>query len=415
MKPIRQIVDEYKNAEPEIVFEWRDNKDYDTGAIGWVVINSLRGGAAGGGTRMSTKVSREEVKSLAKTMEIKFTVSGPNIGGAKSGINFNENDPRKYEVLERWYKAISPLLKSYLGTGGDLNVSDDDCISIAGKFGVRDPQEGIVIAHGNYFIEPIVNQLMSGVKMQINDIDFAPKNDGSYKVNDMITGYGVVQSLISYYEIFDETQDIKDKKIILQGWGNVGRSTGYFLAKNNAKVVGISDKDGCVLNDNGFSFEEIENLFINSNHGIIKSNLKIKDNAKIFDVNADVFIPCADSCVITKDHLDKLRNNGVKIICCGANVPFVGQQNGNLYSEIAEYADKRFIVIPDFIANCGMAHTFAFLMKYRADVRDKSIFKSVSKTISGALREIRITYPDINNTLLEYAIRISLKKLGYKD
>ncbi len=54
------------------------------------------------------------------------TVSGPPIGGAKSGINFNPNDPRKKGVLERWYHAVSPLLKSYYGTGGDLNVDEND-------------------------------------------------------------------------------------------------------------------------------------------------------------------------------------------------------------------------------------------------------------------------------------------------
>jgi len=54
-----------------------------------------------------------EVESLAKTMEVKFTVSGPPIGGAKSGIDFDPADPRKKGVLERWYKAVTPLLKHY--------------------------------------------------------------------------------------------------------------------------------------------------------------------------------------------------------------------------------------------------------------------------------------------------------------
>lgn len=57
-------------------------------------------------------------------MEIKFSVCGPSIGGAKSGIDFDPWDPRKTEVLERWYKAIRPLLKFYYGTGGDLNVDE---------------------------------------------------------------------------------------------------------------------------------------------------------------------------------------------------------------------------------------------------------------------------------------------------
>ena len=55
----------YKEKEPEIVFEWTDQ---ETGAKGWVVINSLRGGAAGGGTRMRKGLNKEEVISLAKVI-----------------------------------------------------------------------------------------------------------------------------------------------------------------------------------------------------------------------------------------------------------------------------------------------------------------------------------------------------------
>lgn len=75
----------FEEKRPEIVFEW---KDQETEAEGWIVINSLRGGAAGGGTRMRKGLDKHEVTSLAKTMEMKFTVAGPHIGGAKSGINF---------------------------------------------------------------------------------------------------------------------------------------------------------------------------------------------------------------------------------------------------------------------------------------------------------------------------------------
>ena len=115
------LLAKFENKRPEIVFEW---KDAETEAEGWVVINSLRGGAAGGGTRMRKGLDKREVESLAKTMEVKFTVSGPAIGGAKSGINFDPQDPRKRGVLERWYRAVFPLLKYYYGTGGDLNVDE---------------------------------------------------------------------------------------------------------------------------------------------------------------------------------------------------------------------------------------------------------------------------------------------------
>ena len=72
---------------------------------------------------MRIGVTKDEVLALAKTMEVKFTVAGPPIGGGKSGINFDPSDPKKKEVLERWY-AVKPLLKTYYGTGGDMNVDE---------------------------------------------------------------------------------------------------------------------------------------------------------------------------------------------------------------------------------------------------------------------------------------------------
>lgn len=138
---MKELLDRYSQRPPEIVFEWADS---ETEARGWVVINSLRGGAAGGGTRMRKGLDRGEVVSLAKTMEIKFTVSGPQIGGAKSGINFDPNDPRKEGVLRRWYKAVTPLLKHYYGTGGDLNVdAGKEVIPMTEACGVWHPQEGV--------------------------------------------------------------------------------------------------------------------------------------------------------------------------------------------------------------------------------------------------------------------------------
>ena len=71
---MKELLTRFENKAPEIVFEWHDA---ETPAKGWVVINSLRGGAAGGGTRMRKGLDRREVESLAKTMEVKFSVVRP--------------------------------------------------------------------------------------------------------------------------------------------------------------------------------------------------------------------------------------------------------------------------------------------------------------------------------------------------
>src|SRR6478735_6472953 len=180
---IQNLIKRYEEKQPEIVFEWKDS---ETEAEGWVVINSLRGGAAGGGTRMRKGLNKHEVTSLAKTMEIKFTVSGPAIGGAKSGINFDPADPRKKGVLERWYKAVMPLLKTYYGTGGDLNVDEiHEVIPITESYGLWHPQEGVVNGHFKPTEADKINrigQLRQGVVKVIENPTLSPDVNKKYTV-----------------------------------------------------------------------------------------------------------------------------------------------------------------------------------------------------------------------------------------
>ena len=81
------------------------------------------------------------MESLAKTMEVKFTVSGPPIGGGQERHRLRPARPRKKEVLERWYRAVIPLLKTYYGTGGDLNVDElHEVIPITEQHGLWHPR-----------------------------------------------------------------------------------------------------------------------------------------------------------------------------------------------------------------------------------------------------------------------------------
>ncbi|MGY8954287.1 MAG: Glu/Leu/Phe/Val dehydrogenase dimerization domain-containing protein, partial [Flavobacteriales bacterium] len=213
---MKDLLNQFENKTPEIVFEWHDA---ETDAVGWVVINSLRGGAAGGGTRMRVGLDKREVESLAKTMEIKFTVAGPAIGGAKSGINFDPNDPRKEWVLRRWYKAVSPLLKNYYGTGGDLNVDEiHEVIPMTEDCGVWHPQEGVFNGHFQPTEPQKINrigQLRRGVLKELEDSKFSPNVARKYVVADMITGYGVAESVRHYYNIYGGS--VEGKRVIVQG------------------------------------------------------------------------------------------------------------------------------------------------------------------------------------------------------
>ncbi len=383
---MNELLKKFENKQPEIVFEW---KDRESEAEGWVVINSLRGGAAGGGTRMRKGLDRREVESLAKTMEVKFTISGPPIGGAKSGINFDPNDPRKKAVLKRWYKAVLPLLKYYYGTGGDLNVDEiHEVIPITESYGLWHPQEGIVNGHF-HATEPQkirkIGQLRQGVKKVLEDPHFTPDSAHKYTVADMITGYGVAESVRYYYQLWGG--QLKGKRAIIQGWGNVGASAACYLAREGVKIVGIIDRNGGLQNTEGFTLEEVKSLFVHKKkHQLVSEHLIPFEeiNERIWDLDHEIFIPAASSRLLNYDHMKRLIKSGLEVVSCGANIPFADPEI--FYGPTCQFVDERVALIPDFIANCGMARVFAFLMSNQAAHTDQAIFHDVSNTILKALK-----------------------------
>ncbi|HBL37961.1 MAG TPA: amino acid dehydrogenase, partial [Flavobacteriales bacterium] len=305
---MKELLKAYENRPPEIVFEWQDT---ETDARGWVVINSLRGGAAGGGTRMHPALDRREVESLAKTMEIKFSVSGPQIGGAKSGIAFDPNDPRKEGVLKRWFAAVTPLLKNYYGTGGDMNVDEiHEVIPITEDCGIWHPQEGVFNGHfkaKNTEKVKRIGHLRQGVSQMVEDRSYTPDASQKYRVADLITGYGVSESVRHYYDVYGG--NIEGKRIIVQGWGNVGAAAAYFLSKSGAVIVGIVDRAGGLIVPQGLSPEEVAHLFETKDGNSLNAPnmLSFEEvNARIWDVPADVFLPCAASRLVTQDQLNRM-------------------------------------------------------------------------------------------------------------
>lgn len=405
---MKELLKRYENAQPEIVFHWNDP---ETDAEGWTVINSLRGGAAGGGTRMRKGLDKNEVLSLAKTMEIKFTVSGPSIGGAKSGINFDPQDPRKKGVLERWYKAVSPLLKSYYGTGGDLNVDEiHEVIPMTEDCGVWHPQEGVFNGHFSPTEADKINrigQLRQGVIKVIENPTFSPDVSRKYTVADMITGYGVAEAVKHFYDIYGG--DVKGKRAVVQGFGNVGSAAAFYLSQMGAKVVGIIDRVGGLINEDGFSHEEITELFLNKDGNTLRAKELIpfeEVNDRIWKIQTEVFAPCAASRLISQDQINSMISSGLEVISCGANVPFADKEI--FFGSIMEHTDEQVSLIPDFISNCGMARVFAYFMERRVQMTDEAIFNDTSMTIRNAIQNTfnnNSSKKQISSTAFEIALK----------
>lgn len=408
---MQDLLAHFEQKRPEIVFEWQDP---ETEAEGWVVINSLRGGAAGGGTRMRKGLDKREVESLAKTMEIKFTVSGPAIGGAKSGINFDPQDPRKRGVLERWYKAVIPLLKAYYGTGGDLNVDEiHEVIPLTEDYGLWHPQEGVVNGHYRA-TEPQkiqkLGQLRQGVIKVLEDSTFTPSLARKYTVADLITGYGVAEAVRHFYALWG-TRAVAGKRVIIQGWGNVGAAAAYYLASQGARIVGIIDRAGGLLRPAGLTLDEVRALFLSRDGNALHAPdlLSFEEvSRQIWSAGAEIFVPAAASRLVTQAQVAALVAAGLEVISCGANVPFADP--AIFFGPTGEWADAHCAVIPDFIANCGMARVFAYLMETGAEITDQAIFQDTSRVIAAALARTRQQSADATG-IAQRSFEMALRQL----
>jgi glutamate dehydrogenase/leucine dehydrogenase len=198
----------------------------------------------------------------------------------------------------------------------------------------------------------------------------------------------VAEAVKHYYNIYGGK--IEGKRAIVQGFGNVGSAAAYYLTQLGAKVVGIIDRDGGVINEDGFSLEEMRNLFLAKDGNKLVSEKMIsfeEINERIWGLPAEIFIPAAASRLVSRDQVQQMIDAGLEVISPGANVPFADKEI--FFGPIMEYTDNHLSLLPDFISNCGIARVFAYLMEARVPLpmQDKAIFEDTSTVIKKALQK----------------------------
>ena len=402
---------EYLRRPPECVHEW---SDAETGARGWMVVNSLRGGAAGGGTRMRPGLSREEVTYLAKSMELKFVFSGPPIGGAKSGICFDPADPRREQVLERWFRSAAPELGSRIGTGGDLNIDQvRDVIPALARLGLAHPQEGMLRGHlgaDRGRISTVLTALERGMRAPV--VGPLGVAGAQFSVADLITGYGVARAILAWYE--RRGRSPKSVRARVEGWGAVGGPCALYLARAGVRIVGIADREKALVDPAGMNAADVEQLLAMRGPDKLLPDddprvVRGAERAAFWDAPAEVFVCAACSGTIDEEVLERLACRGVETIACGANQPFREAALGDTATE--RIADERFAILPDVVSNCGMARAFSYLMEPDASPKPDAIFAAVDRTITDALHAMSDRSAGRSVGLLAAALDFALDRL----
>jgi glutamate dehydrogenase (NAD(P)+) len=313
--------------------------DEVTSIKGYVVIDTLSRGVAGGGLRMRDGVTVDEVRDLAQAMTLKEAVvytEGDRyipLGGAKAGIDCDPYDPRARDVLGRFGRAMRPLIQTLFATGEDFGVRQDVIDEVFADEGIRSSAESALA---------LVDDGADAAHDRLKQA-FAVTVDG-VGLGELVGGYGVAETALAALEF--RGLEASSATAVLQGFGSMGGATARYLALAGVRVVGVADREGLICNPAGL---DVEDLLANRDvFGVIdRSRLRQGDELRAGDdwigADADVLVPAAMSYVITSDNVHRIK---ASIICEAANV-------ATLPDAEAALRERGVTVVPDFVANVG--------------------------------------------------------------
>jgi glutamate dehydrogenase (NAD(P)+) len=315
---------------------WTDD---ETGITGFVVIDRLSRGVAGGGLRMRKGVTIEEVRDLARGMTLKDPVLWQDgdryvpFGGAKGGIDCDPYDPRARGVLGRWARAMKPLLDTCFATGEDFGVRQELIDEVFAEEGIDS------CAAAGYRYVPDGAEAAQRREHVAWSVDV----DG-VGLPELVGGYGVAEAALAALE--HRGIPIEHARAVVQGFGSMGGATARYLACAGVRVVGIADRAGLVHNADGLDVETL--LLTRDEFGVVdRAQLRPGDlespREQWLELDAEVLVPAAMSYVITADDVERIR---ASIVVEAANV-------ATLVDAESELRVRGVTVVPDFVANTG--------------------------------------------------------------
>ncbi len=278
-------------------------------------------GPTKGGVRYHPDVSEDEVIALAAWMTWKCALVDLPYGGAKGGVICDpmKLSERELEKITRRYTAeIMPVL------GPHIDIPAPDVFTTSKTMAWMMDTFSMMTGR----TEPAV-------------VTGKPEVLGGSKGRKEATGRGVYITTRELYRKLGKS--LKDTRVIVQGFGNVGSYAAYFLSQEGAKIIAVSDSSTGIIDKNGFDVKDLMECV--EKHKLLEPYTKGTKVARdeILYLDADLLIPAALENQIREDNAEKIK---VKAIVEGANGPTTPEAD-----EILE--KKGVYVVPDILANSG--------------------------------------------------------------
>ena len=356
-----------ERKEPFLRLTWTDPV---TARKGYVVIDRLIDGIAGGGTRMRAGVTMEEVERLARTMSIKNGAVRLPGGGAKGGIDCDPHDPEARPMLTRFVRAMRPILETYWGTAEDMGTTQELLNEVFQEVGMRASVEASLNHSGDP--DAALGRLAEGLSTRV----------GGIGMGDLVGGYGVAQAAAAAVE--HRGGRLQGLRAAVQGFGSMGGSSARYLVEQGALVVAIADVKGTVSNPGGLDVERL--LATRTPLGDIdRESLGAGDSELPGDAwlsaDAEILIPAAVADAITEKNQGLIR---ASYIVEAANIPTTEAAQRALH-------DRGVVVVPDFVANGGTNAWFWWLLLGRVDPAPEASFRMIAETMRRTVTDLLAT------------------------
>jgi len=357
-------------GEPYLTVAWTDR---DTGAPGYLVIDALIRGLAGGGLRMRRGCTLAEVSDLARAMSRKEAIAfrpGARylpLGGAKGGIDFDPEDPRAPDVLRRYLEALLPLIQTRWAFGEDLGVRQDDLDELAAGLGLSSTVDAALP-----FIEDGASAGLARLAA-----GFAAQDRG-VGLGELVGGYGVACAAVAGLRRLG--REASGATAVVQGFGSMGGATARYLADAGLSVVGVADIAGVVCDDAGLDVERL--LATRDRRGRIDRSA-LSRSARLLPADqwtwlpCDVLVPAAASYVIDAAVAERI---GAALVVEAANVATFTDAEASL-------AARGTPVVPDFVANLATNAWWWWTLFGDIEPTPAAAFDMIEETISGLVQE----------------------------